>query len=94
MPSSMNTKALKNQVRRDLAAMENKVLENRLRRMADRQGYRLQRSRARDPRDLTYGGYQLINLESGGVDFGWGNANRGYAASLKDVEEYLTQPTK
>jgi hypothetical protein len=57
--------------------MENKALENRLRRMADRQGLRVQQSRAWDPRGLTYGGYQLVNLESGGVDFGWGNANRG-----------------
>lgn len=69
---------------------DGKVQENRVRRMADRQGYRLMRSRARDPRDLTYGGYQLINLESGGCDFGWGNAGRGYAASLEDIEAYLT----
>ncbi len=74
--------------------MDNKVLENRLRRMADRQGYRLLKSRARDPRDLTFGGYQLVNLQSGGVDFGWGNATRGYAASLEDIEEFLTAPRK
>jgi hypothetical protein len=70
-------------------AVNQKVRENRLRRMADRQGYRLEKSRARDPRDLTFGGYQLINIEIGGVDFGWGNANRGYAASLDEIEEYL-----
>jgi hypothetical protein len=71
-----------------------KVQENRLRRMADRQGYRLLKSRARDPRDLTFGGYQLINLQTGGCDFGWGNANRGYAASLDDIETWLTSEDK
>jgi hypothetical protein len=69
-----------------------KVRENRLRRVADRQGYRLQKSRARDPQDITFGGYQLVELESGGVAFGFGNANRGYAASLDDIEEWL-KPT-
>jgi len=67
-----------------------KVRENRLRRMADRRGYRLDKSRARDPQALTYGGYQLINLEHGGCDCGWGNAGRGYAATLDDIEEFLT----
>lgn len=64
--------------------------ENRLRRAADRQGYRLIKSRARDPRDLTYGGYQLVNIETGGVDAGFGNAGRGYAFDLDEVEAWLT----
>ena len=72
--------------------MNEKVRENKLRRMADRQGLKLLKSRARDSRDLTYGGYQLVNLQTGGCDFGWGNAGRGYAASLDDIEEFLTQP--
>jgi len=67
-----------------------KVRENRLRRMADRQGLRLLRSRARDPRDITYGGYQLVDLQVGGCVLGWGNADRGYAATLNEVEEFLT----
>jgi len=71
-----------------------KVRENLLRRMADRQGYKLLKSRARDPRDLTFGGYQLINLQTGGCDFGWGNANRGYAAPLDDIETWLTSEDK
>lgn len=71
--------------------MSEKTKENLLRRMADRQGLRLLKSRARDPRDLTYGGYQLVNLQTGGCDFGWGNAGRGYAASLEDVEQFLTK---
>ena len=67
-----------------------KVLETKLRRMADRMGYRLVKSRARDPRDITFDGYQLIDLENGGCSFGWGNAGRGYAASLAAIEEWLT----
>lgn len=67
-----------------------KVRENRLRRMAFRQGYRLLKSRARDPRDITFEGYQLVNIEGGGCVCGYGNANRGYAADLKEIEAFLT----
>lgn len=38
-----------------------KIRENRLRRMAQRQGLRLEKSRRRDPRALDYGGYWLID---------------------------------
>jgi hypothetical protein len=72
-------------------ALTGKVRDNRLRRMADRQGYRLLKSRARDPRDLTFGGYQLVDVETGGLSFGYGNANRGYAADLDGIEEWLTK---
>jgi hypothetical protein len=72
--------------------MDNKVRENRLRRMAARQGYVLTKSRARDPRDLTFGGYQIIDPAHGGVVAGWGNANRGYALDLAAVENWLTRP--
>jgi hypothetical protein len=37
-----------------------KVRENRLRRMADRQGLKLVKSRRRDPRALDYGTYALV----------------------------------
>jgi hypothetical protein len=68
---------------------DEKVWINRLRRMADRQGYRLMRSRAADPRDRTYGGYQLVNLETGAVDCGWGKLGRGYAATTQEIEKFL-----
>lgn len=70
--------------------MIDKVRENRLRRIADRRGLRLERSRARDPQALTFGGYQLINLQTGSCECGWGNAARGFAASLDDIEEFLS----
>jgi hypothetical protein len=44
--------------RKDIEAMsmvERKVYENRLRRVADRQGYRLEKSRRRDERAITFG---------------------------------------
>jgi hypothetical protein len=68
--------------------MTDKVRENRLRRALDRQGYRLLKSRARDPRDLSYGGYQIVDHQRGGVVAGSGNANRGYALDLDAVEQW------
>jgi hypothetical protein len=71
-----------------------KVRENRLRRALDRQGYRLLKSRARDPRSLTYGGYQITDLRQGVVVAGWGNADRGYAFDLDDVERWVRKDDK
>jgi hypothetical protein len=69
----------------------NKWCEDRLRRMADRRGYILHKSRARDPRNLTYGGYHLTHRETGSVACGWGNADRNFAATLEEIEHYLTK---
>jgi hypothetical protein len=41
-------------------SMGDKIRENRLRRMAERQGLRLRKSRRRDPRALGYGTYDLV----------------------------------
>ena len=72
-----------------------KVLENRLRRMAGRQGLQLMRSRARDPRSLTYGGYQLVDVYTNGIVFGSFSLQRGFEASLEEIEEFLTrEPAK
>ena len=38
-----------------------KVRENRLRRMAERQGLQLVKSRRRDPRATDYGGYMIVD---------------------------------
>jgi hypothetical protein len=66
-----------------------KTRENRLRRMLDRRGYTLQKSRARDPHDLTYGGYQIIDTGGNHLVAGFGNVGRGYALSLDGVEAWL-----
>jgi hypothetical protein len=55
-------------------------------------GYRLEKSRARDPDALTYGGYHIVDVEIGGLVAGWGNAGRGFSFTLNDVEAWLVEP--
>lgn len=70
---------------------EEKVRENKLRRMANRQGLALQKSRARDSRSLTFGTYHLVDMSTGSIVWQGNNtAGRGYGLDLHDVEEYLT----
>lgn len=51
--------------------MENaeKVRENRLRRWAEDQGYKLEKSRRRDPRAKDYGTYRLVPQKGKPKDF-------------------------
>jgi hypothetical protein len=71
-----------------------RVRENRLRRMADRQGLRLVKSRRRDPRAVDYGGYMLVDQATNTVVAGAGALGRP-AWDLDQVEEYLTsRPAK
>jgi hypothetical protein len=66
-----------------------KVLENRLRRAADRQGFRLERSRTRDPHATDYGTYQLVdNRTNNRVKADW-DLQRGYGLGLEDVARFL-----
>ncbi|OHV67896.1 hypothetical protein LCM4576_23550 [Mesorhizobium sp. LCM 4576] len=67
---------------------EMKVKENRLRRMAERQGLRLEKSKRRDPRAVDFGGYMLIDTQTNGVVCGSGAFP--YSADLDEVERYLT----
>ena len=70
-----------------LSGMEQgeKVRENRLRRMAERQGLSLTRSRRRDPLALDYGKYWLIHADGSRVTpLGGG--------TLDEIERYLTSP--
>jgi hypothetical protein len=68
-----------------------KTRENLARRQLDRMGYKLMRSRARDQRDITFGGYQIVDLETNGLVAGWGNANRGFALDLEGVEAWVAE---
>jgi hypothetical protein len=68
-----------------------KTRENRLRRMAGRQGLDLQKSRRRDPHALEYGGYQLVESRSNSVVFGE-LAGRGFGVGLDDIESFLVRP--
>jgi hypothetical protein len=65
---------------------EHATLEARLRRAALRQGYVLQKSRARDPRALTYGTYGLADFDRVQV---LGDPNTGYGYGLDDVAQFL-----
>ncbi len=67
--------------------MSNKVRENRIRRMAERQGLILAKSRRRDHMALDYGKYALVNDSNCVV---YGSASCGYDADLDDIEEFLT----
>jgi hypothetical protein len=60
-----------------------KARENRLRRAAVRQGYRLVKSRRRDPRALDYGMYWIVN-EANVIEAGH---NQGL--NLDEVEAWL-----
>ena len=75
---------------KDLSSMtdaEFKVFENRLRRMAKRQGLRLEKTRRRDPRALDYGKYMLVNVETNAVVFG---ADSSHAdATISQIAAYL-----
>jgi hypothetical protein len=62
-----------------------KVRENRLRRMAQRQGLLLQKSRRRDPRAIDYGRWLIVDPNRNAIVAGepgrW---------TLDDVERFLT----
>ena len=70
-----------------MADQSEKVRENRLRRMADRQGLRLEKSRRRDPRALDFGTYMLVNAYRNTIAAG--DKRTGYGLSLDEVERYL-----
>lgn len=65
---------------------DEKVRENRLRRMAERQWMRIEKNRRRDPHAADYGGYQL--LKDNTVILGC--TQYEYDATLDDIEWYLT----
>lgn len=74
--------------------MTDKVRENKMRRMADRQGLRLVKSRRRDENALDHGLYGLIDLETNGTVFGSNPINTIFTATLDEVEEWLTSTSK
>lgn len=70
-----------------MSDQDRKVLENRLRRAANRQGLRLEKSRVRDPRGIGYGTYQLTDTRANTVVAA--DHERGYGLSLHEVADYL-----
>jgi hypothetical protein len=70
---------------------EEKIRENRLRRMAERQGLRLEKSRRRDPRAYGFGTYHLIDPRRNLI-VARGLPNE-YGLGLDGIEDYLTGAT-
>lgn len=70
-------------------AMTDKVRENRLRRMAERQGLALFKSRRRDPRAIDYGCWMIVDPTINAVVAGTAATGRP-EMSLDDVEAWLT----
>ncbi len=66
--------------------MNEKVRENRLRRKLERMGYRLCKSRRRDPQAYDYGGYMILNFWSNTVVEGY--TPHAYSMSLDEVEKF------
>lgn len=64
-----------------------KVMENRLRRVAKRQGLELKKTRRRDSRAYDYGTYALIDPNTNALVAG--DINSGYGLSLHEVEAAL-----
>ena len=74
--------------------MENaeKVRENRIRRMAERQGFRLVKSRRRDPFAVDFGRYRV---ETGdGIEATAFASTMGWGLTLDEVEKRLTSPRR
>lgn len=71
---------------------DQKVRENRLRRMADRQGFRLIKSRSRDDRAMDYGLYGLVDIQTNGSVFPALAGRWTCSQELDDIEEFLLKP--
>ena len=68
--------------------MPNKTPENRARRALERRGLQLQKSRRRDPKAATYGGFQIYDPTSQTVITG---GMPPFSMSLTDVEAWLAK---
>lgn len=68
--------------------VDEKVRENKLRRMAQRQGLQLVKSRRRDPRAIDFGTYALVDPNSTAMIAG--DPNSGFGMTLEEVETALT----
>lgn len=71
---------------------EAKVYENRLRRMAERQGLRLEKSRRRDTRAYDYGTYQLVDVRTNTLaSYGGPAFSNGYGLALDEIHKALVE---
>jgi hypothetical protein len=66
---------------------EDKVRENRLRRIAERRGYSLEKSRRRDHKAPDFGRFRLVSVREGHAVVG--DEPIRFSATLEDIEEWL-----
>jgi hypothetical protein len=72
-----------------MTANPDKTRETRLRRMAERQGFTLHKSRRRDPRAIDYDRWMIVDPYINGAVAG--TAHTGHPNfTLDDVEDWLT----
>ena len=73
----------------EMTATEFKTYENRLRRVAARQGLKLMKSPRRDVRATDYGTYQLVDQSTNTlVSYG---LQSGFGLSLEEIAEQLSE---
>lgn len=73
-----------------MSPVQYKTYENRLRRAAERQGLRLERSRRRDRRATDYGTYMLVDPDTNTIAVC--GLPSGYGLRLHDVDRELNEP--
>jgi hypothetical protein len=73
-------------------SMSEKARENRLRRMAERQGYRLRRSRRRDPLARDYGLYWILEPKRDRLVVRGSGFDNGM--TIDEAEAWLNRPIK
>lgn len=69
---------------------DEKVRENKVRRKLERMGYRLEKSRRRDPDAIDYGLYAIVDPETHGLmhpSASWG----AHALTLDEVEQWANE---
>ena len=76
----------------DMEDAQNKVLENRLRRLAKRRGLALQKSRRRDPDATDFGGFMLVDANTGAIAAGGEPAP--FSFDLRSIEIWLTRRSR
>ncbi len=67
-----------------------KVRENKLRRKAARMGYRVSKSRSRDPDAMDFGLYAIIDNQTNGLMHASLADHWSHALTLDQVEHWLT----
>ena len=73
----------------EAARRRKKAAENRLRRAAERQGYRLEKRRTRDPNSLGHNTFRLVDTISGETIASSDPLDAGFGLTTKDVNALL-----